>query len=487
AKFAESASKPKKVLLATVKGDVHDIGKNIVGVVLACNNYEVIDLGVMVPTETILEQAKKHEVDMIGLSGLITPSLEVMVNVASEMERQGFDIPLLIGGATTSKIHTAVKIAPEYHAPVVYVKDASRSVNVVANLLAGDAQFIAELDAEYEAIRTQHSQKKAKTYLSLEEARANKFTCDWANTPIHAPNQLGVHQLVDFPLSELRQYIDWTFFFIAWELKGKYPAILVSEIYGEQARKLYAEAQELLDEMEAKQLVRANGVYGLWAAQSEGDDVILYKDASGKEELSRFYHLRQQGEKTNGTPNYCLSDFVAPKESVRMDYVGGFACTAGIGLAEEVAKAKADGDDYRAIMLESLADRLVEAFAEYLHLKVRTDYWGYASEEKLSHEELLQVGYQGIRPALGYPASPEHHEKVNLFELLGAEALGMSLSEHYAMIPTATVCGQYFAHPQSKYFGVEKISQDQVEDYAARKGVSVEFVEKFISVNLNYK
>ncbi|MFV0366157.1 MAG: methionine synthase [Mangrovibacterium sp.] len=486
-KFAGSEMKPKKILLATVKGDVHDIGKNIVGVVLACNNYEVVDLGVMVPTETILEEAKKHDVDMIGLSGLITPSLEIMVNVASEMERQGFNIPLLIGGATTSKIHTAVKISPEYHAPVVYVKDASRSVNVVASLLAKDEQFVADLNAEYEAIRTQHSQKRAKSYLTIEDARANKFTCDWAASPICEPNQLGVHQLLDFPLPELRQHIDWTFFFVAWELKGRYPAILDSPIYGEQARKLYEEAQVLLDEMEAKQLVRANGVYGLWAAQSEDDDVILYKDASGKEELGRFYHLRQQGEKTNGTPNYCLSDFVAPKSSGRMDYVGGFACTAGIGLAEEVEKAKANNDDYRAIMLEGLADRLVEAFAELLHLKVRTDYWGYASDENLSTEDLLQVRYQGIRPALGYPASPEHHEKAKLFELLGAEALGMELSEHYAMYPTATVSGQYFAHPQSKYFGIEKISKDQVEDYAQRKGVSVEFVEKFLPVNLNYK
>ncbi len=486
-KLAGAETKRKKILLATVKGDVHDIGKNIVGVVLACNNYEVIDLGVMVPTETILEEARKHQVDMIGLSGLITPSLEVMVNVASEMERQGFTIPLLIGGATTSKIHTAVKIAPEYSAPVVYVKDASRSVNAVASLLANDAQYLADLDAEYEAIRAQHSQKKPKEYLSLAEARANKFTCNWATTFISEPKQMGVHQLVDFPLQELRKHIDWTFFFLAWELKGKYPAVLDSPVYGEQARKLYEEAQELLNEMETKQLVKAHGVYGLWAAQSVGDDVVLYKDKTGTEELARFHYLRQQTHKANKLPNYCLSDFIAPKESGRIDYVGGFACTAGIGLAEEVAKAKAANDDYRAIMLESLADRLVEAFAEWLHLKVRKEYWAYAPNEAFSTDELIAMSYQGIRPALGYPTSPDHQEKAKLFELLGAEALGMQLSEHYAMYPTATVSGHYFAHPQSRYFSVDKVSKEQVEDYAQRKGVSVELVEKFMATNLNYK
>ncbi|MFV0289488.1 MAG: methionine synthase [Mangrovibacterium sp.] len=486
-KFAGAEVKRKKILLATVKGDVHDIGKNIVGVVLSCNNYEVIDLGVMVPTETILEEAKRHDVDMIGLSGLITPSLEIMVNVASEMERQGFKIPLLIGGATTSKIHTAVKIAPQYSAPVVYVKDASRSVNVVASLLANDAEFVEKLKVEYAEIRQQHGAKKEKKYLSLEEARTNKFKCDWNKISIVKPRELGVHYLRDFPLAELRKHIDWTFFFIAWDFKGKYPAILESEKYGEQARRLYAEAQELLDEMEANRLVRAHGVYGLWAAQSDGDDVVLYSDDCGNEELARFYHLRQQFEKAEGSPNYCLSDFVAPKDSGVMDYVGGFACTAGIGLEEEVAKAKAMNDDYRAIMLESLSDRLVEAFAELLHLKVRREYWAYAPHENLSIDDLLAVNYQGIRPALGYPASPDHHEKVKLFDLLGAETLGMKLSEHYAMYPTATVSGQYFAHQKSVYFGVDKISQDQVADYAKRKAVEIDFVEKFIPTNLNYK
>lgn len=487
-KFVETAVKAPKVLLATVKGDVHDIGKNIVSVVLACNNYEVIDLGVMVPTETILAEAKKHQVDMIGLSGLITPSLEMMVQVASEMEHQNFHIPLLIGGATTSKIHTAVKIAPEYQeAPVVHVKDAGRSVNTVAKLLAKNDEFISQLRAEQAAIRQKHEQKPSTSYLSLAEARANRFTCNWAEASISQPKQLGVHQLVDFPLCALREHIDWTYFFLTWQLKGKYPAIFKSPTYGEQARKLYYEAQLLLDEMEAKQLVKAHGVYGLWAAQADGDDVVLYADPSGQEEIGRFYHLRQQNQKLKASPNYCLSDFVAPKSSQRMDYVGGFACTAGIGLSEEVTRCKQAHDDYRAIMLESLADRLVEAFAELLHQQVRQNYWGYAPEEQLSAEDLLQLRYRGIRPALGYPASPEHHEKAQLFELLGAEALGMKLTEHYAMLPAATVSGQYFAHPESKYFAVGKISKDQVEDYARRKGMSVDLVEKFLPTNLNYQ
>ncbi|MFV0521826.1 MAG: methionine synthase [Mangrovibacterium sp.] len=483
----QQVSKQKKILLATVKGDVHDIGKNIVGVVLSCNNYEVIDLGVMVPTDKILEEAKKHDVDMIGLSGLITPSLEIMVNVAHEMKRQGFNIPLLIGGATTSKIHTAVKIASEYEAPAIYVKDASRSVNVVASILAKDVAYISDLNEQYATIRKQHGQKKPKEYLSLKEARANRFKCDWSKIAITKPNQLGVHQLIDFPIAEIRKHINWTFFFSAWDLKGHYPKVFENEIYGEQAKKLYDEAQEMLDDIITNKLLQANATYGIWAAQSDGDDVVLYNEDTCTNEIGRFYHLRQQLKKEDNLSNYCLADFVSPQSLGKTDYVGGFALTAGIGLEEMVAKYKADFDDYRAIMIGVLADRLAEAFAELLHQRVRTDYWGYAAAENLTEEELLKEKYTGIRPALGYPSNPEHHEKAKLFELLDATSIGMALSEHYAMSPTASVCGQYYAHPQSKYFNLEKVSKEQVKDYAERKKVSVELVEKFLPVNLTYK
>ena len=487
AKFKDQQSNQKKVLMATVKGDVHDIGKNIVGVVLGCNNYEVIDLGVMVPTEKILETAIKEKVDMIGLSGLITPSLEIMVNVAAEMERQGFTLPLLIGGATTSKIHTAVKIAPQYSQPVVHVKDASRTVNVVANLLAKNEEYMQSVRDEYAQIREFHGQKKQKEYLTLDEARANKFSPDWSADVIYKPKQTGVFELIDFPIEELRKYIDWNFFFFVWELKGRFPEILDDEVQGEQARKVYEDAQIMLDEIIEKKMLQANGVYSLWPAQSEGDDIVLYEDESCKKELGRFYHLRQQEKKKEGIPNFCLSDFVAPKESGRTDYCGGFAVTAGIGIEQWMEQYKADHDDYKAIMLEALADRLAEAFAELLHEKVRREYWAYAPDEDLTWDDILKVRYQGIRPALGYPACPEHQEKENLFNLLGAEKIGIKLTEHYAMYPTAAVCGQYFAHPESRYFSLEKISKDQVEDYANRKGVSVDLVEQFLPVNINYK
>ncbi|RKD92258.1 methionine synthase [Mangrovibacterium diazotrophicum] len=487
AKFKDQQSNQKRVLMATVKGDVHDIGKNIVGVVLGCNNYEVIDLGVMVPTEKILETAIKEKVDMIGLSGLITPSLEIMVNVAAEMERQGFSLPLLIGGATTSKIHTAVKIAPQYSHPVVHVKDASRTVNVVANLLAKNEEYMQSVRDEYAQIREFHGQKKQKEYLTLEEARANKFTPDWSADVIYKPKQTGVFELIDFPLEELRKYIDWNFFFFVWELKGRFPEILDDEVQGEQARKVYEDAQIMLDEIIEKKMLQANGVYSLWPAQAEGDDIVLFEDESCKTELGRFYHLRQQEKKKEGIPNFCLSDFVAPKESGRTDYCGGFAVTAGIGIEQWLEQYKADHDDYKAIMLEALADRLAEAFAELLHEKVRREYWAYAPDENLSWDDILKVRYQGIRPALGYPACPEHQEKENLFNLLGAEKIGIKLTEHYAMYPTAAVCGQYFAHPESRYFSLEKISKDQVEDYAKRKGVAVDLVEQFLPVNINYK
>jgi len=477
----------KTVLMATVKGDVHDIGKNIVGVVLGCNNYRVIDLGVMVPTEKILETAIQEKVDIIGLSGLITPSLEIMVEAAAEMERRGMNIPLLIGGATTSKIHTAVKIAPQYKNPVIYVKDASRAVGVVSNLVSGSEQFLNDLRAEYQAIREQHGQKKAKKYLSIAEARENKLKIDWNNTPIYQPNFVGIKQLIDFPISELRKYIDWTFFFMVWELKGKYPAILYDEQQGEEARKLYADANRMLDRMDREKMVQANAVFGIWPANADGDDIVVYDNETSKKEIGRFYHLRQQEAKKPGSPNYCLSDFVAPIDSGITDYFGAFATTAGVGIEKWMQQFRDDHDDYNAILLEALADRLSEAFAELLHEKVRKEYWGYAANEKLSLEEMLHVDYQGIRPAIGYPACPEHHEKGNLFAMLKAEELNMSLTEHFAMYPTASVSGQYFAHPESKYFSLEKVSKDQIEDYARRKGVSVETIEQFIPSNLNYK
>ncbi len=486
-KYKNQQSSQKKVLMATVKGDVHDIGKNIVGVVLGCNNYEVIDLGVMVPTEKILETARKENVDLIGLSGLITPSLEIMVSVAAEMERQGFTLPLLIGGATTSKIHTAVKIAPQYSHPVVYVKDASRTVNVVANLLSKNENFIQSVKDEYAQIREFHGQKKQKEYLTLEAARANKFQVDWSKNEIYKPVKTGIHELIDFPLEELREYIDWSFFFFVWELKGRFPEILDDEVQGEQARKVYADAQHMLDEIIEKKMLQANGIYGIWPAHADGDDVVLFEDEKRSKEYGRFYHLRQQEVKKEGSPNFCLSDFVAPKEINKTDYCGAFAVTAGIGIEKWMEQYKADHDDYKAIMLEALADRLSEAFAELLHEKVRREYWGYAPNEHLNWDDILKVKYQGIRPAMGYPACPEHHEKENLFKVLGAEKIGIKLSEHYAMYPTASVCGQFYAHPESRYFSLEKIGKDQVEDYARRKGVSVDLVEQFLPVNLNYK
>uniref|UniRef100_UPI003216A84D methionine synthase n=1 Tax=uncultured Draconibacterium sp. TaxID=1573823 RepID=UPI003216A84D len=477
----------KKVLMATVKGDVHDIGKNIVGVVLACNNYEIIDLGVMVPTEKILDEAVKNNVDVIGLSGLITPSLEIMVDIAKEMERRNLDIPVLIGGATTSKIHTAVKIEPEYSNPVIHVKDASLAVNVVSNLIAKNQKYLETVKADYAQIRDFQGKRKTREYLTLEDARKNKYKIDWNNTTIYKPNFIGVKHLIDFPLEELRNYIDWTFFFITWGLKGHYPQILADEKQGEEAKKLYAEANQFLDEIIEKKMLQANGSLGIWPANSEGDDIVLYEDETRKKELGRFYHIRQQEKKKEGVANFCLSDFVAPKESGKMDYCGGFATTAGIGIEKWTKQFRDENNDYKAIMIESLADRLSEAFAELLHLEVRKNYWGYVPDENLSLDEILKIKYQGIRPALGYPACPEHSEKESLFKLLNAEEIGITLTEHYAMYPNASVSGQFFVHPESRYFSLEKISKDQVEDYAKRKGATVDFVEKFLPTNLNYK
>ena len=477
----------KKILMATVKGDVHDIGKNIVGVVLGCNNYDVLDLGVMVHTDKILDTAIREKVDIVGLSGLITPSLEIMVEVAREMEQRGMKLPLLIGGATTSKIHTAVKIEPEYTGPVVHVKDASRSTQVVSALLGGNPEYTASVRKEYEEIRGFQGQRKPKEYLTLEQARANKPKTDWQNTPIYVPKFTGLKQFNDFPLEILRQYIDWSFFFFTWELKGSFPQIFDDPAQGETARKLYAEANEMLDEIIENKMLTANGVMGLWPANSEGDDIILYTNEEHTTELGRFCHLRQQEKKKPGLANLCLSDFVAPVESKRGDYCGAFAVTAGIGIEEWKEKFHADHNDYKVIMIEALADRLSEAFAEYIHLIVRKEYWGYAPDENLSLAELLHVDYQGIRPAPGYPACPEHSEKANMFKLLKAEESGIVLTEHFAMYPNASVCGQFFAHPESRYFGVEKVGRDQVEDYAVRRGVGVDYIEKFLPANLNYK
>ena len=483
----ESAVKPK-ILLATVKGDVHDIGKNIVGVVLACNNYDVIDLGVMVPCDVILNKAIEEKVDIIGLSGLITPSLEEMTNVAHEMEHRGFKIPLLIGGATTSKIHTAVKIFPEYSQPVVYVKDASRTVQIVSSLLAGDKEFIDSIDIEYKELQAVHSAKKPKEYLTIAQARANSFDPGWNASMVYKPAFLGIKAFEDYSLAELRKYIDWTFFFIAWEFRGKYPGLLDDPNQGAEARKLYEEANRFLDEIISNKMIKAKGVIGIWPANSIGDDIELYVNEDRQTLIGKFCHLRQQQKRTHGSPNYCLSDFVAPKSSGIGDYCGGFAVTAGIGVAEWVEKFKKEGNDYQAILLESLADRLAEAFAERLHERVRKEFWAYALDEQLSNDDLIRTRYQGIRPAAGYPACPEHSEKKTLFDLMGAtEKTGILLTEHFSMFPTASVCGQYFAHRDSVYFGLEKIAKDQVIDFALRKGVSVEYVEKFLPSNLNYK
>jgi len=486
-----ASSGARKILLATVKGDVHDIGKNIVGVVLQCNGYEVIDLGVMVPAARILDEARRHGVDIIGLSGLITPSLDEMVHMAKEMEREGFTRPLLIGGATTSKVHTAVKIAPNYSGPVVHVLDASRSVPVVNNLVSDALRdgFAEEVAAEYERMRAGYNGRiNRKAYLSLSEARANRFTSDWPQVPITRPQRLGVAVLRDAPLDEIRPYIDWTPFFIAWELKGKYPRIFDLPGVGPEARTLYDDANRLLDRIIAERRLTAHGVYGLWPANSVGDDLELYTDDTRRDVLTVVHTLRQQARKTPGHPNRALADFVAPKDTGRVDYVGAFAVTAGVGVADLVAAFERDHDDYHAILVKALADRLAEAFAERLHEKIRTEYWGYAPEEHLSNEALVAERYRGIRPAPGYPACPDHTEKRALWELMDVDrATGITLTESLAMYPGASVCGLYFAHPEAAYFDVGKIDRDQVEDYAARKQMAVADVERWLGTRLAYE
>ena len=484
------SSSAGKILMATVKGDVHDIGKNIVGVVLGCNNYDILDIGVMVSAEKILDTAIEENVDIIGLSGLITPSLEEMVSIAKEMERRKMKFPLLIGGATTSKIHTAVKIEPSYKFPVIHVKDASRSVGVVSELLKIESRddFIATTRAEYEELRVKYSGAKSKMeYLSLNEARVNKFQSNWEKTPIIKPKYIGNQYLMDYPLEEIREYISWVFFFVVWQLRGKYPDLLSDPVIGEEATNLFRDANEMLDKIIDEKWLTANAVIGFYPANSIGDDIEIYSDESRKEVIARFTNLRNQTKKDKGTPNYCLSDFIAPKESGRVDYIGAFANTSGIGIEKKIKEFEDANDDYSSIMLKALADRLAEAFTELLHEKVRKELWGYQVEEKLNIEQLVLEEYKGIRPAHGYPACPDHTEKEHLFNLLDKEnKTGISLTESFSMFPAASVSGLMFAHPDSKYFFVGKISKDQVIDYAKRKGASTEHIEKFLASNLNY-
>ncbi len=473
-----------RVLLATVKGDVHDIGKNIVGVVLGCNNYEVIDLGVMVSCERILDEAKSSGADIIGLSGLITPSLDEMVYVAKEMSRRDLKTPLLIGGATTSKQHTAVKIAPEYAGPTVHVLDASRAVDVVSKLLNERHReaFVATINEDHRSLREKYGARKQKVLLSLADARANHLKTDWDTFEIAAPWFVG-RRVVEPALEELLPFIDWTFFFAAWDLKGRFPAIFDHPDYGGPARELYDHGQLLLKRIVAEKRITARGVYGFWPANSIGDDIAVYKDDARRVELARFHMLRQQEPIADGRPNRSLADFVAPRESLAPDYLGMFAVTAGIGADALAKEYEVQHDDYSAIIVKALADRLAEAFAEYLHAQARRD-WGYGNAERLTGEDLIAEKYRGIRPAFGYPACPEHSEKETLFKLLDAPAVGITLTESFAMMPPASVSGLYFSHPQAKYFNVGRLGRDQLEDYATRKGLSVELAEKWLGPNL---
>ena len=478
------------IIMATVKGDVHDIGKNIVGVVLQCNNFEVIDLGVMVPAQKILDAAKEHDADIIGLSGLITPSLDEMVNFAVEMEREGLQIPLLIGGATTSRAHTAVKVAPRRSGPVVWVKDASRSVPVAAALL-DDKQRPALLETtekDYASLRERHAQKNERPMLTLEKARANRTPIEWDGYTPPVPAQgVGVREFLDYDLAELREYIDWQPFFNAWEMKGRFPDILNNPVSGETARKLYDDAQEMLDTAIKEKWLTANGVIGFFCANAVGDDIEVYTDQTRTEVLTTLRNLRQQGEHRDGVPNRSLGDFVAPKITGLADHIGAFAVTAGLGSADKIAEFKAAHDDYSAILLESLADRLAEAFAERMHQRVRTEFWGYEPDEQLDNDALIGEKYRGIRPAPGYPACPEHTEKATLWELMDVNArTGIELTESMAMWPGAAVSGWYFSHPQSQYFVVGRLAQDQVADYAKRKGWTLAEAERWLAPNLGY-
>lgn len=484
----ENASARGTFLIATVKGDVHDIGKNIVGVVLQCNNFEVIDLGVMVSSDKILEEAIKHNADIIGLSGLITPSLDEMIVVAREMRRRGMTMPLLIGGATTSAKHTAVKIAPVYDGPVVHVVDASRSVGVVERLLSKDLRdnFIADNVAQQEKLVAGY-QARSQKLVPYAEALEKRFTCDWEKVRIDQPAFTGVRVLDDVPLAEIREYIDWSPFFMTWELKGKYPKIFDDPVVGEEAKKIYDDANRLLDQIIADGSLQAKAAYGFWPAASDGDDVVLYSDESRKQELTRFHFLRQQWERRGQKDFRSLADYVAPLESGRQDYVGGFVVTAGLGAEKLAASFRAKHDDYNAIMVQAVADRCAEALAEMLHQRARQD-WSYGAQEQLTKEQLIEEQYRGIRPAAGYPACPDHTEKRTLFDLLDAEAnTGVELTSSFAMTPGAAVSGLYFAHPDARYFAVDRVTKEQIQDYAKRKGMPLNEVEKWLSPNLAYE
>jgi 5-methyltetrahydrofolate--homocysteine methyltransferase len=474
--------------MATVKGDVHDIGKNIVGVVLGCNNYEVIDLGVMVPCEQILETARRERVDAIGLSGLITPSLDEMVHVAREMQRQGFEVPLLIGGATTSRQHTAVKIAPQYGPPTIHVLDASRAVGTVSSLFSRErrAEFDAANRREQQRLRELHAERRAHPLVAYAKARERGAPIVWRAEDLAHPSFFGLRRIERLPLEELVPYIDWTFFFHAWELRGKFPQILDHPEYGKAARDLYADASRLLDRIVRERLLAASAVYGFWPANADGDDVIVWADEARSAERLRFHFLRQQETKTDEQMTYrSLADYVAPLASGLVDSIGAFAVNAGVGADALVARYEAANDNYGAIIVKALADRLAEAFAEYLHERARRD-WGYAKDEHLTKDELIDEKYRGIRPAFGYPACPEHSEKAALFELLAADQIGLGLTEHYAMTPAASVSGLYFAHPAARYFNLGKVNRDQVADYAARKGLEVRAAERLLSTSLAY-
>jgi 5-methyltetrahydrofolate--homocysteine methyltransferase len=481
-----------KIVMATVKGDVHDIGKNIVTVVLQCNNFEVVNMGVMVPCQQILDTAREHNADVIGLSGLITPSLEEMAHVAKEMERQGFKIPLLIGGATTSRVHTAVKIEPNYPSgTTIYVNDASRAVGVCSNLLSNTMrdEYIAGIKADYISAREQHERKKGKaSYVTLEEARARGVKTDWKKYAPPKPYLTGVHKFEAYPLDKIAAYIDWTPFFQAWELAGRYPKILQDDIVGEEARNLFVDAQAMLKKIIDEKWLTANAVFGIFPANSvSGDDIEIYTDESRKKASITWHNLRQQTKKPVDIPNFCLADYVAPKVSKVKDYIGAFAVTTGIGIDTRIAEFEKQNDDYSAIMLKALADRLAEAFAELLHARVRREFWGYATEETLDNDALIAEKYRGIRPAPGYPACPEHSEKGALFELLQAPLnAGITLTDSYAMLPTAAVSGFYFSHPQAQYFATGKIERDQVSDYAMRKGWSLDQAERWLAPVLSY-
>jgi 5-methyltetrahydrofolate--homocysteine methyltransferase len=485
-----TAPKPKgKVVMATVKGDVHDIGKNIVGVVLQCNNFDVVDLGVMVACDTILETARKENADMVGLSGLITPSLEEMAHVAREMQRLGFTIPLLIGGATTSRTHTAVKIEPNYSGPTVWVPDASRAVGVASSLSSPGQRdaYMVQVRADFAKVREAHSRKTGQKSIPLEAARANAVKIDWSSHRPVKPRQLGLLSLRNYPLEKIVEFIDWGPFFQAWDLAGRYPEILTDSVVGEAARNVHREGQAMLDRIVKRRWLGANGVLGLWPANSVGDDIEIYADEQRDRVLMTWHNLRQQNQKPAGNPNQCLADFVADRDSGIPDYVGAFAVTTGVGIETRLKEFAAKNDDYSAIMLKALADRLAEAFAEHLHHRVRTEYWGYAADEKLSNEQLVAEKYQGIRPAPGYPACPDHTEKADLFKLLEADRnAGMTLTESFAMLPTAAVSGFYLSHPESRYFAVGKVERDQVADYAHRKGMDLAHVERWLAPILNY-